>query len=316
MLSFVSSMTERRASVPGLWSQRLSLFLMLYFIVIIAGYRWRIIDTPSLFVLLGLGIVMLMIALVLGGIGLYQLWHYGHIGGRRSVRGIVFAAIMAIPYAVFGWLTIKYPPLHDITTDLTTPPAYEEALKGRLVGMNPIDDLGVHELEKQLEAYPEIGPRRFETSADRVFSAVTKLMESRDWRIVAEDIPEIVDLIDIEGSARKNARLALTTIPVRRPAKIPPSPQKDAAIEIDTATGDELNITYIEAEARSLIFGFPSDVVIRIVEEEDATLVDMRSSSRWGPHDLGSNAAQIKAFLKALDLALIGVAGDTLSDAF
>ena len=37
-----------------------------------------------------------------------------------------------------------------------------------------------------------------------------------------------------------------------------------------------------------------------------AHLVDMRSNSRWGPHDLGSNADRILSFMKDLDLALQG----------
>ena len=75
-----------------------------------------------------------------------------------------------------------------------------------------------------------------------------------------------------------------------------------------TDPGDERNDErYIEAVATSFLFGFQTDVVIRIVEEEDGTLVDMRSSSRHGSHDLGSNAKQIVDFMNDLDTALQGL---------
>ena len=53
--------------------------------------------------------------------------------------------------------------------------------------------------------------------------------------------------------------------------------------------------------AKTLIFGFQSDVVIRVVEDGDGALVDMRSVSRFGVHDLGDNAARLDGFLGELD---------------
>jgi uncharacterized protein (DUF1499 family) len=57
----------------------------------------------------------------------------------------------------------------------------------------------------------------------------------------------------------------------------------------------------MEAVARSPVFGFVSDVVIRIVDEGESTYVDVRSNSRYGIHDLGDNAEKAERFLAALD---------------
>ncbi|MBX3529224.1 MAG: DUF1499 domain-containing protein [Rhizobiaceae bacterium] len=57
----------------------------------------------------------------------------------------------------------------------------------------------------------------------------------------------------------------------------------------------------IEIVARSLVFGFVSDVVVRVVDEGESTYVDVRSNSRYGIHDLGDNAEKIQRFLAALD---------------
>jgi hypothetical protein len=60
----------------------------------------------------------------------------------------------------------------------------------------------------------------------------------------------------------------------------------------------------IEAVARTALLPFPSDVVVRLRDEGDSTYVDMRSASRYGRFDLGTNAARIRDFLARLDVAM------------
>lgn len=57
----------------------------------------------------------------------------------------------------------------------------------------------------------------------------------------------------------------------------------------------------IEAVARTPIMGFRDDVVIRIRGNDEEARVDMRSSSRYGFHDIGSNATRISTFLENLE---------------
>jgi uncharacterized protein (DUF1499 family) len=57
----------------------------------------------------------------------------------------------------------------------------------------------------------------------------------------------------------------------------------------------------IEASARTLIFGFTDDVTIRIRPALNETRVDLRSRSRVGRHDFGTNAQRIKAFQRELE---------------
>lgn len=75
------------------------------------------------------------------------------------------------------------------------------------------------------------------------------------------------------------------------------------------ANGPDLEVADagIEAVAKTLLLALPVDVSIRIVSDDAGTLVDMRSVSRIGAHDLGDNARRIRAFFRDLDLALQGV---------
>ena len=68
--------------------------------------------------------------------------------------------------------------------------------------------------------------------------------------------------------------------------------------ESGTQTGPEITL---EAAGHTPIFGFVSDIAIRLTDEGETTYVDMRSASRFGPHDLGANAWLISTFLRDLD---------------
>ena len=56
----------------------------------------------------------------------------------------------------------------------------------------------------------------------------------------------------------------------------------------------------IEATDRTLIFGFYDDIVVRITRISGGSLVDIRSSSRFGKSDLGRNAMRIREFQEEL----------------
>jgi uncharacterized protein (DUF1499 family) len=53
----------------------------------------------------------------------------------------------------------------------------------------------------------------------------------------------------------------------------------------------------IEAVARTLIMGFREDIVIRVRSGENGVRIDMRSASRYGDRDFGSNAHRIESFM-------------------
>jgi len=64
-------------------------------------------------------------------------------------------------------------------------------------------------------------------------------------------------------------------------------------VNVDTQAG------LVEATATTFWFGFKDDLVVRVTENDDGSLVDVRSVSRVGQSDLGANAARIMTFLDA-----------------
>jgi uncharacterized protein (DUF1499 family) len=61
---------------------------------------------------------------------------------------------------------------------------------------------------------------------------------------------------------------------------------------------------HIEAVARTLIMGLRDDVVIRVRGGPDGSRIDVRSSSRFGSFDFGSNATRVRGLIDDIDTAI------------
>ncbi len=75
----------------------------------------------------------------------------------------------------------------------------------------------------------------------------------------------------------------------------------DTALAVAQAMGWEIRETnreqgVIEAIATTRLFKFKDDVTVTITREGGATVVNVRSKSRVGKGDLGTNARRIRAF--------------------
>ncbi len=92
------------------------------------------------------------------------------------------------------------------------------------------------------------------------------------------------------GAAPNAAYDAALAVIVKRKWRIvvdrPPLPRRDGLIE---------------AVARTPIMGFREDVSLRVRRDEDGSRIDVRSASRYGRHDFGSNASRIRSLLEDID---------------
>jgi len=59
----------------------------------------------------------------------------------------------------------------------------------------------------------------------------------------------------------------------------------------------------IEATDTTLLFGFKDDIVIRVAPAEGGSRIDVRSVSRVGKSDIGTNAGRIRKFMQRLAAA-------------
>lgn len=100
------------------------------------------------------------------------------------------------------------------------------------------------------------------------------------------------------------------------PARLaaPPDQVFARAVEVARALGWQIVAAVpaegrLEATDRTRWFGFRDDVVVRVTAEGAGTRVDVRSVSRVGRSDLGTNARRIRRFLETLQTAVARDAG-------
>jgi len=101
--------------------------------------------------------------------------------------------------------------------------------------------------------------------------------------------PDIAPL-DTDASAQSAYDAAMAVITKRRWQVIntrPPQPGRREA--------------YIEAVARTPIMGFRDDIAVRIRPVGQGARIDVRSASRYGRHDFGTNATRVRALLSDID---------------
>lgn len=70
----------------------------------------------------------------------------------------------------------------------------------------------------------------------------------------------------------------------------------------------------IEAVARTPIMGFRDDLAIRVSAVGNGSRIDIRSASRYGQFDFGTNAARVRALLTDIDEALASPPPDPRSE--
>jgi len=64
-------------------------------------------------------------------------------------------------------------------------------------------------------------------------------------------------------------------------------------------------VAHVDATDRSPIFGFVADIAIRIRPLANQTRIDIRSVSRIGRHDFGSNARRVRKFIAAVQESML-----------
>jgi len=290
---------EERRSKAAIWCLRLAVFLIPFFILVILLYRFAKIDTIQMFILISFGFLIALLSLIFACKAISELWKKGYRGGSQVIKGMIITILVLMPFGYQAFLAMRYPLANDVSTDMLNPPEYVNAVQLRNSnaekGMNPVIEYDDEYSKKMIIAYPRLQSRRYPAGPERVLEAVRTIIDSNEWLLTGSlGIPELKSNSETEETtqlADNNTEGA----------------DQETQLEDDIETPDDI---FIEVMERTLIFGFENDVVIRIVSEDRNTLVDARSSARWGKHDFGYNAKLIEGFLQQLDAALLGIAGE------
>lgn len=145
--------------------------------------------------------------------------------------------------------------------------------------------------------------------APMIHDITTDTQNPPTYRALASAREQAPNRVDYPGDS--TARLQRKAYPDVQPLRVdhPPADVLAAArrtarsrgwtvVAADTSTGR------LEAVDTTFWFGFHDDVVVRALDVDGSTRVDVRSASRVGKSDLGTNARRIRRFLSALEVEL------------
>lgn len=197
----------------------------------------------------------------------------------RKPRQGVGAALgaLAIPVVVAGGFIAMQragppiPPIHDVATNVADAPSFTPAtLAARQAsGANP-----VIEMSAKLGSTP-------------AYAANVALKDKTLGEVGAAAYPALKPL---------NA--------AADPATTYAAALAEAEAQGWTVTTKDPAAGVVEAVAETALFGFKDDVTIRVRAAGTGSVVDVRSVSRVGLSDMGTNAKRITGYLAALDAKL------------
>lgn len=296
---------ERPVSHSAFYARRLALLGFVMFIMAWALHRFGPLETPAFLAVVAVCAILAGIAFYLAILGLVMLWTRGARGGVAAAQAIVLAVLPLLPIVLGAPAYLNQPPIYDISTDLVDPPKWIAEVKADQSWLGPRAAATAEDREAQMIAYRGLTGRRYEGALDRVYTAARKVaqgsgIEISDEHGAPEGALDEFPAINHKGATDEAVPDALDNVPVPLPR-----PQYEEGPGEETTTGD----ASIQGVHRTLIFGFRQDIVIRLREEAETTLVDVRVETRYGKHDLGSGAALIETYLRALDAELLGIAG-------
>ena len=164
-----------------------------------------------------------------------------------------------------------------------------------LIGLLPLAAMAPQILKVELA--PMIHDITTDTQEPPEFSTVVALRANADNDLqygTATLSPE--KHADLQLGAYPNVKAIYSKLDIASAVERAKTVLNDQGLEVvDVSVGEGR----VEATATTFWFGFKDDVVVRVREHETGSKIDVRSVSRLGISDLGTNAARIERFLNA-----------------
>lgn len=280
------------------FARGLAAFALVLLFSTMAIFRLGGIGPQPLIALLLLVACIAAVALLISVWGLIRVWYRGVDGGGTALAACCLALLGLLPFALVTYLAFVNPRANAAYTDALAPEGVAPTVTPARTSLQAIFAAPIAPEQPSV-----VSGRRFLAEAPRVFQAAQMVAEDSGWQI-GDIIAGDPSLPPAPEPAEGDLGISgLTGIPI-------PTPR--AAVDMEATPDDPLVVPEssqyrIEAVARDLVFGLPSDLVVRIAEDDGDTYVDMQSTSRFTGIDLGENRRIIEGFLADLDTAMAGL---------
>ena len=276
-------------------STRLLLVSAVIILIILAGgplgYRYLLVplmpSLMSLLLALAGGLLVFIAAVVLMFIALRG----GLVKDRNLLLITMVLSLLPVIVMLPPMITMQsVPPIHDITTDTTNPPVFEAIVPLRADATNSLE-YGSGLLGLDLPAIDENADLPQYLGAE-----IRTLPDAPDHLENGSSPMAAAILASIQTAAYPNIRSMDSSLGVAQAVSRAEKVLGDQGLDIVAVNAEK---GLVEATETSFWFGFKNDVVVRVTALENGSRIDVRSVSRIGISDIGTNADRIERFLQA-----------------
>tara|TARA_R110000868_G_scaffold11981_51_gene58265 strand:+ start:5618 stop:6607 length:990 start_codon:yes stop_codon:yes gene_type:complete len=253
-------------------------------------HRFGIIPVDEMLSVLGAGAFLALLSVGMSLNAFIDIWQLGVRGFFRAASALVISLVTLAPFVLVVLALLYLPKVNGVTTNALDPPLMlADIAFGRVDGQV---------LEAQKAAYPALQTQEFPLPTPQVYD-LARGAAQRSGLTITFELPPIVvtKAADIEEQS-----IASVGLPKPKPIVLADGSvmQRTVAKFYTEASAEGV----FEAVAKTPVLGFIDDFVVRVRATDTGSSVDVRSTSRIGNHDLGTNARRVQGFLRELDLSV------------
>ena len=173
------------------WSSRIALFSTSLLLVDLVLHRLTSFPTPMAVNLFAVGAAGCALAVLAALLALAQIWRRGYGGAGQAALGILLPLLALAWPLTFISAFMHSPPINDITTDVTEPPAFSTLAKVRPRDANAIDYPGQRFAAEQQKAYPDLRTFVMDRGVEEAYGLVEDAVRKLKWRVASSDPPAV-----------------------------------------------------------------------------------------------------------------------------
>lgn len=163
----------------------LSLICALVFTLSGYGYQWGIWELGTGFTLLRYGAYAAIGLVVIQTTFFFFMKDSGISAKAMILTGFLVTLLISATAIYWQYKARSVPPIHDITTDIQSPPEFVAMERLRADASNPPEYAGEETARQQREAYPDVQPLVLSAPEQEVIDEIVTLISSRGWEIVS-----------------------------------------------------------------------------------------------------------------------------------
>ncbi|MBN8430937.1 DUF1499 domain-containing protein [Microbulbifer salipaludis] len=280
----------------GRWLYRIQWTLLAGIGLGVVGVRTGVLGLESALKLFGgLGLAMVAVALFSMLVFLWGLIRRHSEARTAALWAMVLGLVpVALPLYTVGQQSLNAPALYDITTDLQDPPQFDLLLSAREKGDHSPDYPGAAAaaVQKETPAYRDIQTLVVPASTADVMAAAELVARELGWRVIAVRAGQ--------GRLEAVARTPILGITQDIVVRIRPEGASTETKKDENKPSEKISSGDPKTAAGGSDAGKDAGTGV-VATPATKTEVDMRSASRTGERDFGSNAARIREFLRRLE---------------